>query len=219
MAGHRFHIVLIKPTHYDDQGYAIQWRRSTIPSNSLASVYGLIADCIDRRLLGHDVEITIEAYDEANTTVDIRRVVRRLRDAGAGFVGLVGVQSNQFPRALDLARRFRAEGVPVVVGGFHVSGCLSMLRDIPAELQEALGLGVTLFAGECEGRMPELLRDLAAGQAKPIYNCLSDLPDMAAAIPPMLPRHVVERVSGHYASFDAGRGCPFQCSFCTIINV
>ncbi|MBV9586636.1 MAG: radical SAM protein, partial [Alphaproteobacteria bacterium] len=219
MAGHRFHIVLIKPTHYDDQGYAIQWRRSTIPSNSLASVYGLIADCIDRRLLGHDVEITIEAYDEANTTVDIRRVVRRLRDAGAGFVGLVGVQSNQFPRALDLARRFRAEGVPVVVGGFHVSGCLSMLRDIPAELQEALGLGVTLFAGECEGRMPELLRDLAAGQAKPIYNYLSDLPDMAAAIPPMLPRHVVERVSGHYASFDAGRGCPFQCSFCTIINV
>ena len=219
MAGHQFHIVLIKPTHYDDQGYAIQWRRSTIPSNSLASVYGLIADCIDRRVLGHDAEITIEAYDEANTTIDIRRVVRRIRDARAGFVGLVGVQSNQFPRALDLARRFRAERVPVVVGGFHVSGCLSMLRDIPAELQEALALGVTLFAGECEGRMPELLRDLAAGEAKPIYNYLSDLPDMAAAIPPMLPRHVVERVSGHYASFDAGRGCPFQCSFCTIINV
>ena len=219
MAGHQFHVVLIKPTHYDDQGYAIQWRRSTIPSNSLASVYGLIADCVDRRVLGPDVEITIEAYDEANTTVDTRRVVRRIRDAGAGFVGLVGVQSNQFPRALDLARRFRAEGLPVVVGGFHVSGCLSMLREIPAELQEALGLGVTLFAGECEGRMPELLRDLAAGEAKPVYNYLSNLPDMASAIPPMLPRHVVERVSGHYASFDAGRGCPFQCSFCTIINV
>src|SRR6202008_3555187 len=29
----------------------------------------------------------------------------------------------------------------------------------------------------------------------------------------------VARLAGHYASFDAGRGCPYQCSFCTIINV
>jgi radical SAM superfamily enzyme YgiQ (UPF0313 family) len=36
---------------------------------------------------------------------------------------------------------------------------------------------------------------------------------------PILPREVVTKVVGHYASFDAGRGCPFQCSFCTIINV
>ncbi len=41
MAKRRFRIVLIKPSHYDDDGYVIQWRRSTIPSNSLASVYGL----------------------------------------------------------------------------------------------------------------------------------------------------------------------------------
>ena len=45
------------------------------------------------------------------------------------------------------------------------------------------------------------------------------MPDMAAAAIPVLPRPVVTRVAGHYASFDAGRGCPFQCSFCTIINV
>ena len=42
---------------------------------------------------------------------------------------------------------------------------------------------------------------------------------MAAAALPVLPRRIVTRVAGHYASFDAGRGCPFQCSFCTIINV
>ena len=45
------------------------------------------------------------------------------------------------------------------------------------------------------------------------------MPDMAAAAIPVLPRPVVTRVAGHYTSFDAGRGCPFQCSFCTIINV
>ena len=45
------------------------------------------------------------------------------------------------------------------------------------------------------------------------------MPGMEAAAIPVLPRQVVTRIVGHYASFDAGRGCPFQCSFCTIINV
>src|SRR5438477_7812869 len=67
--------------------------------------------------------------------------------------------------------------------------------------------------------MGDLLRDLHAGKAKPIYNFLSAMPDMAAATLPILPRETVTRVAGHYTSFDAGRGCPFQCSFCTIINV
>ena len=41
----RFRVVLIKPSHYDPDGYVIQWLRSTLPSNSLASVYGLIKEC------------------------------------------------------------------------------------------------------------------------------------------------------------------------------
>ena len=55
------------------------------------------------------------------------------------------MQSNQFPRALDLARQFRAATIPVVIGGFHVSGCISMLPDLPADLRSALELGITLF--------------------------------------------------------------------------
>ena len=104
MAKRRFTVVLIKPSHYDDDGYVIQWRRSTIPSNSLASVYGLIAECAEEQALGPDVDIEIEAYDECNTVIDVRAMARRIKAAGGGFVGLVGVQSNQFPRALDLAR-------------------------------------------------------------------------------------------------------------------
>ena len=49
MAKRKFTIVLIKPSHYDDDGYVIQWRRSTIPSNSLASVYGLLLECAEAR--------------------------------------------------------------------------------------------------------------------------------------------------------------------------
>jgi len=212
-------VVLIKPSHYDPDGYVIQWMRSTLPSNSLASVYGLVEECAHNRALGPDVEIEIEAYDECNTIIDVAAMAKRIRAGGGGMVGLIGVQSNQYPRALDLGRQFRRLDVPVVMGGFHVSGCIAMLPELPADLQEALDLGIRLFAGEAEGRMAEVLRDVAAGTGKPIYKFLNDLPEMAAAVYPILPRAVVTRVAGHYSSFDAGRGCPFQCSFCTIINV
>jgi radical SAM superfamily enzyme YgiQ (UPF0313 family) len=219
MARRTFKIVLIKPSHYDADGYVIQWWRSLVPSNSLASMYGLMAECAAEKVLGADVDIDVEAYDECNTVIDVKGAIQKIAGAGAGFVGLVGVQSNQFPRALDLAREFRAAGVTVVLGGFHVSGCLAMLPELPDDLKAALDLGVVLFAGEGEGRMPALLSDLHEGRAKPIYNYLNELPDMAAATLPILPRWAVTRIAGHYTSFDAGRGCPFQCSFCTIINV
>jgi radical SAM superfamily enzyme YgiQ (UPF0313 family) len=215
----RFKVVLIKPSHYDDDGYVIQWWRSFIPSNSLASVYSLLAQCAADQLLGADIAIDVEAYDEGNTLIDVKRAIRRIRRAGQGFVGLVGVQSNQFPRALDLARQFRAAGIPVVIGGFHISGCLAMLDDMQPDVQAALDMGCILFAGEAEGRMAGVIRDIAAGTPRPVYNHLDDLPDLANATRPLLPRDVITRVFGHYTSFDAGRGCPFQCSFCTIINV
>ena len=47
-----FRLVLIKPSHYDDDGYVIQWLRSPIPSNSLACLYGLARDCAARDVLG-----------------------------------------------------------------------------------------------------------------------------------------------------------------------
>jgi radical SAM superfamily enzyme YgiQ (UPF0313 family) len=219
MAGRSFRIVLIKPSHYDADGYVIQWHRSMIPSTSLSTIYGLLADCNEAKILGPDVEFEIEAYDETNVVVDVNGAIARMRAAGAGFVGLVGVQSNQFPRALDLGRQFRAAGLPVIIGGFHVSGCISMLPDMPVDLKEALDLGISLYAGEAEGRMEELVRDVDAGTLKPVYNYLHDLPDMGLASQRALPRPVTSRIAGHYAGFDAGRGCPFQCSFCTIINV
>jgi radical SAM superfamily enzyme YgiQ (UPF0313 family) len=219
VAGRTFKVILIKPSHYDADGYVIQWWRSLVPSNSLASMYGLMAECAAEKALGDDVEIDIEAYDECNTVIDLKGAIRKIHDAKSGFVGLVGVQSNQFPRALDIAQEFRAAGITVVIGGFHVSGCLSMLPEMPGDLKAALDLGVILFAGEGEGRIAALLREIDSGKTKPIYNYLSDMPEMAAATLPILPRWTVTRVAGHYTSFDAGRGCPFQCSFCTIINV
>src|ERR687893_1696459 len=98
MGKRAFRIVLIKPSHYDKDGYVIQWWRSTIPSNSLASVYGLLDECARDQVLGPSVEIEIEAYDECNTIIDVAGAAKRIGEGGGGgFVGLVGVQSNQFP--------------------------------------------------------------------------------------------------------------------------
>ena len=160
----RFHLLLIKPSHYDDEGYVIQWLRSSLPSNSLAAVYGIARDAAQRKVLGEDVEIRIRALDETNSRVRVGRLVREIRRGGGkALVGMIGVQSNQYPRALDIARQFRAADLSVVIGGFHVSGCLAMLEEMPVELHEALGLGISLFAGELEGRLDDLLRDAARG--------------------------------------------------------
>ena len=135
------------------------------------------------------------------------------------WVSLVGVQSNQYPRAMDLARQFRALGIDVVIGGFHVSGTLSMLPGIAPELQEAIDLGIVLYAGEAEDGLEELLKDTAARRLKPLYNHMDNLPNLAGVPIPFLPQDRIKRTSGMVTTFDAGRGCPFQCSFCTIINV
>src|SRR6202040_3658177 len=116
----RFCLILLKPSHYDDDGYVIQWLRSTIPSNSLAALYGLARDCRQRHVLGDDVEIEIHPFDETNTRIRPKRLVRMIEDAGAGVVMFVGVQSNQFPHTLDLAKPLLARGVQGAIGGFHV---------------------------------------------------------------------------------------------------
>jgi len=218
-ARQRFLLLLIKPSHYDDDGYVIQWIRSGIPSNSLAVVHGLALDCRDRHVLGGDVDIVITAQDEDNTRILPKRIIRQL-SGERGLVLLTGVQSNQFPRAMDLARPLRAAGIQVCLGGFHVSGCLSMLSEMTPELKEAVDLGISLFAGEAEeGRLDQVLRDAWQGTLKPLYNYLSDLPSLEGAPVPMLPAAQIRNTIGKCTSFDAGRGCPFQCSFCTIINV
>jgi hypothetical protein len=215
-----FQLILIKPSHYDDDGYVIRWWRAMIPSNSLAAVYGIAADCVARQVLGPDVAIAIEAIDETHTRVDVPALIERFRrHDNFGLVALVGVQSNQYPRALDIARPFRQAGIAVAIGGFHVSGCLSMLDGRAIELDACRDLGIAMFAGEAEGRIDVIIRDAAAGQLAPAYDFMKDLPGMEGTPVPFLPKRYIARTLALNASFDAGRGCPYQCSFCTIINV
>ena len=219
----RFQLTLIKPSHYDKDGYVIQWWKAWIPSNSLAALYGLALDADAREALGPDVEIDIDAFDEMNIVLPYRKIIKRHKAAvaggGGGLICLVGVQSNQYPRALHIAKRFRDAGLPVAIGGFHVSGCLSMLPGVHESLQEALDMGCALFAGEAEEHFDRVLNDALNGTLAPVYNTMAQLPELQGAVTPFLPEKLVRRYDGVLSSFDAGRGCPFQCSFCTIINV
>jgi len=211
---------MIKPSHYDDDGYVIRWWRAMIPSNSLAAVYGIAADCAERQVLGPEVAIDIELIDETNTRIDVAALLARLRSHGDfGLVALIGVQPNQYPRALDIARPFRAAGFPVAMGGFHVSGCMSMLDGRAIDLDACREMGIAMFAGEAENQLDMVLRDAAVGQLAPLYNVMKDLPAIEGTPVPFLPKRYIARTLGLSASFDAGRGCPYQCSFCTIINV
>ena len=58
----KFLIELIKPSHYCNDGYVIQWWRSFLPIELAVSIYGLVLDAHERRLLGDDVDIEIDAH-------------------------------------------------------------------------------------------------------------------------------------------------------------
>jgi hypothetical protein len=64
-----------------------------------------------------------------------------------------------------------------------------------------------------------VIRDAWDGALQPLYDFTSDLPSLEGEPAPILPRRQVRRVSGQLSSLDLGRGCPYQCSFCSIINV
>ena len=215
-----FSLYLIKPSHYDDDGYPIQWLRAETPSNTMGVLNSLAMDSQRRRILGDDVDIVVETLDEIHRRIKPQQIIRKIRsNGGKGLIAILGVQSNQYPRAVDIGRMFRAADIPVCIGGFHVSGSLSMIPDDPPGVQAALDLGISVFAGEAEGRFDEVLTDAYNDRLKPIYNYLAEMVSLGGAPVPYAPQSSLDRNMSAEGTVDAGRGCPFQCSFCTIINV
>ena len=217
----RLVLYLIKPSKYDEDGYVIRYWRGVLPSNTLLCLAGLTEEVRASGILGPQLRWRVELVDETVQRVDVAAIVRRgrLRKTKV-VVCLVGVQSNQFARATDLALRFRAAGLDVLIGGFHVSGSLAMVPEAAPEIQALLDAGVTVVAGEIEGRWAGILDDAIHGRLKPLYNFLLEPPALQAAPLPRISRRYLHRfVAPNFATLDCGRGCPFNCSFCTVINV
>ena len=105
-------------------------------------------------------------------------------------------------RAYEIASVYREAGTPVVLGGIHAS----MVTD------EVLGYADAVVAGECETAWPELLRDFETGTLKRIYEGERiDLRDN-----PPRPRRDVLDPRYLWQSVQTSRGCPFDCTFCSV---
>ncbi|HSW38702.1 MAG TPA: radical SAM protein, partial [Acidobacteriota bacterium] len=214
-------VVIIKPSKYDDDGYVIRHFRGVLPSNTLACLSSLTRDVAHRKLLGDDIDVTVELFDDTVQKIPVDRIIRSNRPPHQkSIIVLAGVQSNQFPRAADLARRFRAGGLQVLIGGFHVSGMLAMLPEISPEIQELLDCGVSVVKGEVEETWGEILRDALADRLQPLYDFMDCKPDLYTRPIPVMDENYLKKFAvSNFGTIDTSRGCPFNCSFCSIINV
>jgi len=214
-------IVLIKPSKYDDEGYVIRHFRGVLPSNTLACLSSLTKDVADRGLLGPETALEIELLDDTVQKIPVKKIIKSNRlPFRRTIVALVGVQSNQFPRASDLAKKFRAGGLQVLIGGFHVTGMLALSEGITPEIQALIDIGVTVVKGEVEETWGDILRDAAEDRLKPLYDFLGCKPDIYSQPLPRVERKYLKRfIISNFGTIDCSRGCPFNCSFCSIINV
>ena len=119
-----FHVEMIKPSHYYDEGYVIQWWKASIPSNSLASLYAIVRDSAERHVLGGGCRDHLRWLGRVQQ-LRFRGSHRSPHHRARGRDRVPRGRAEQpVPCAVDMAREFRARGIAVVIGGFHVSGCL-----------------------------------------------------------------------------------------------
>ena len=212
----RLNILLLKPSKYDDDGYVIHHMRGVLPSNTLYALNGLFHSAAKSLKLS----VRFKLIDETVELIEPTRILPSFSNANIPtLVCLVGVQTNQFVRATDLARQFRELGVMVVMGGFHISGTVSVLG-ITRELSALTDIGVSLFVGEAEGRVESLLQDAVSGILKKVYQ-IQGYPQLSQRWPlPKVDSKISKRFALPFAgTVDTSRGCIFHCSFCTVIQV
>ena len=216
-------IIYIVPSRYDDDGYVLRWIKGVVPSNSLCVIRSLTNDMIERwedREHCPRLSISLESYDDNVEKIPFEHIARRNNADTKIVVGIVGVQSNQFPRASDIAAKFRKLGVDVMIGGFHVAGMLALFEQPSPELQSLLDQGVTLVAGEAEtpGVLESLYQDALDDNLQPIYR-FPKAPDITNAPLPQADPKYIDHFGARWATIDSSRGCPYGCTFCTVINI
>jgi radical SAM superfamily enzyme YgiQ (UPF0313 family) len=107
-------------------------------------------------------------------------------------------------RGYEIARAYRRRGVPVVLGGMHVTACP----------EEAADEADAIVVGEAEDTWPRLLADFEAGRLQKVYRSSNDVP--LEGLP--VPRRDLLRKRDYVTvnTVQATRGCPFDCEFCSI---
>ncbi|HEY6121769.1 MAG TPA: radical SAM protein [Pyrinomonadaceae bacterium] len=162
-------------------------------------------------------------------------LVRFVRDEGIGLVG-IGAMTRMIAKAYRFADAIRAAGVPVVMGGPHVTELPdeALGRDGGPRHADAVALG------EADETWPRIVEDAANGELKDVYAPVDEtgkerkpslqpypvIPwdtidlDQFSWVPKMM-RSFTERYGTGVRYFntipiESGRGCPYGCEFCTV---
>jgi hypothetical protein len=198
-------VVIVKPSKYSADGFVERFRRGFMPNTTVPYLASMTPGVVAGRRC--DVE-TIDEYVETD-----RGYLDRF-EPGPGertLVALVGVQSHQLHRALDLAAYAQSRGAQAVIGGPHPMTCdTTMLQ----------GRGVAFALSEAETIWPAILEDALSGELAPVYGAGERWErqlDPPVLVPPTkrnLARYAVPML-GIYPA----RGCPYSCNFCSVIKI
>ncbi len=198
-------VVILKPSKYTADGSVERFRWGFMPNSTVPYVRSMTPSCVG------GTPSDVHSIDEyVHTDLRYLSLLRRPR-GGRTLVALVGVQSHQFHRALDLAAYARRNGCMAVIGGPHVMTCDTSLLH---------GRGVSFALAEAELVWPEILRDAARGELRPVYGqeqrWQQEL-EAPVVVPPNrrdLSRYIIPML-GLYPA----RGCPFLCNFCSVTKI
>jgi radical SAM superfamily enzyme YgiQ (UPF0313 family) len=166
------------------------------------------------------------------------QLVDYIREHGIGLVG-IGAMTRMIRKAYQMADAVRAAGVPVVMGGPHVTEVPDepLGRDGEPRHADAVALG------EADQTWPQIVADAERGTLKEIYapvngdgkevkpslhdypvirwdrmdldqfNLVQHFPKMARRL---LSLFGMTWQSFHLMPIESGRGCPYGCEFCTV---
>ena len=222
-------VYFIKPSRYTEEGYVQFFRFGVQPNNTLTVLTALNAAFNNKFAAERNVQLETVIWDEICDGVispdTIKAIKEKAHEDGVELlVGMAGVQSNQYPRGRDIALQFKALDVPVMMGGFHVSG-------YPESVKFLNECGITTIVGEAENLWGGIVEDFLRGELKLSYSVTEGIraktgrediivPLITESLLPVLDdRYLTRFFNTSMTTIDTSRGCPFTCSYCSVKNV
>ncbi len=181
-------IKLIYPAGLDQSGRVVKYYKEFMPGLVLPYLAALIGE-------EHEVSIVNESVDELSF------------EEPADLVGITAMTS-RITRGYQIAEEYRKRGVPVVMGGCHVS----MLP------QEALQHADSVVVGESEGLWEQIIEHAKSGSLRPLYK-LEKLPSLSGLPAPRYDLLDFNKFLIPMSSVQSLRGCPKNCDFCTVTKI
>lgn len=201
-------VVLIKPSKYAVDGYVERFKSGFVPNATLYHIAGLTPKDIN------SVQIITHTIDEyIKDDLDYLNLLRPDPDSSCiTLLALVGVQTHQFHRALDLAAFAKNSGVKhCIIGGPHPMTC---------DTTQFQNLGISFSLAEAEVVWNEVLLDAINGDLKPVYgldNRWAKNIDGPIVEPPS--QKDMERYITPLLGLYPVRGCPYNCNYCSVIKI